>query len=889
MAKRIYIGNAEAVPQIRYYDLTGTFGEGAYVRAVCGDKTILVKAPAEVFDETGPEETDPIDDTAIAMFMLSTLATAINAEVTGEFAELEAVVSCTMGGFARLIITGELGHPFTVAIDAPYPTIDVDTTQEANVGTDQVDTFYFTYAPTEGTYTISADFGSGVETSDPITYNATTTVIRSAMAAGMASVALADIAMTGTGTSGDPYVLSYGGSLADTVVTDFSVGSTALAYGGEVTLTNTRAGSNGAANASALVSLKSTNTGCTLRVNDNVNGGYVETAELDLTTTPAQLQTIFDNAIGAGNAVILGEALGTGSTFLVTLQNDYGGHNYQILPGTQDTSYTTYVTGVQTGGSSWISEIYTIEVDATGGTIEFTYGAEVDDIAYSTIYGINAYGEASVKLPPLVKTEEGSNDFQVYAQYGVTNSCPNFGVVVMRTTSGVGGSYAFDPLTIDDTNLTGGAGTATLTKVQDSAAVITNALWECFNNGTAGTLALTMDGAEAGGIAFDEPYASLESLLEGTWGVGNVNVTAGDGSEDDPWLIELDGAYAGEDGATITGNGGALVADDPLPVTGTTTAGGPAVGEVWRVVISDASGGTFQLGYGDKWTTAIAFGANAATVQAAMEALPTVGAGNMTVSGAGTSGDPYIITALNDLFEGPLYQVQVENKLLTGTSSITVNSDTIQEADGPLHWDNAANWVNPATGARGVPVTGDDVYIDWGNSTRCLRYDLDQSAVDFNSIHVFSSFTDEAWIGNARRHVNDFYEYRELELQVGLQGDKLIRIGYGEGGGSPLVNINSNANETRLEVYGSSSPVEGERAAVQWRGTHADNVVYIYGGSVGLGVKPGHTTTVKSLYINDGSVYLGEDCTITDNVQKFGGDLITDKAALTSATIELVA
>ena len=60
------------------------------------------------------------------------------------------------------------------------------------------------------------------------------------------------------------------------------------------------------------------------------------------------------------------------------------------------------------------------------------------------------------------------------------------------------------------------------------------------------------------------------------------------------------------------------------------------------VTVSDATGGTFTLTYGGKTTAAIAHDASAATVQAALVALSSVGTGKVSVSG--DAGGPWTVT-----------------------------------------------------------------------------------------------------------------------------------------------------------------------------------------------------------------------------------------------------
>ncbi len=92
-----------------------------------------------------------------------------------------------------------------------------------------------------------------------------------------------------------------------------------------------------------------------------------------------------------------------------------------------------------------------------------------------------------------------------------------------------------------------------------------------------------------------------------------------------------------------------------------------------RVVLSVTTaplGGTYTLTFNGQTTSALAFGATAATVQAALVALSSVGAGNVIVSGATptTAGGTLLVT-----FTGTLYQTALpltgSGASLTGTGA----------------------------------------------------------------------------------------------------------------------------------------------------------------------------------------------------------------------------
>ena len=61
-------------------------------------------------------------------------------------------------------------------------------------------------------------------------------------------------------------------------------------------------------------------------------------------------------------------------------------------------------------------------------------------------------------------------------------------------------------------------------------------------------------------------------------------------------------------------------------------------------VTGTPTGGTFTLTYAGATTAAIPFGATSAQVVTALEALPNIGAGNVTGSGGALPGTPVVIT-----------------------------------------------------------------------------------------------------------------------------------------------------------------------------------------------------------------------------------------------------
>lgn len=98
--------------------------------------------------------------------------------------------------------------------------------------------------------------------------------------------------------------------------------------------------------------------------------------------------------------------------------------------------------------------------------------------------------------------------------------------------------------------------------------------------------------------------------------------------------------------------------------------------EVQTVTIGGApTGGTFTLTFGGQTTSALAFNATAEAVEDALEALSTIGAGNVRVTGA--AGGPYTVTFQNTMGAQNVAQMTAAHAFTGGASpSITVATTT---------------------------------------------------------------------------------------------------------------------------------------------------------------------------------------------------------------------
>lgn len=105
---------------------------------------------------------------------------------------------------------------------------------------------------------------------------------------------------------------------------------------------------------------------------------------------------------------------------------------------------------------------------------------------------------------------------------------------------------------------------------------------------------------------------------------------------------------------------------------------GNATNEVQTVTITGTpTGGTFTLTFYGQTTSAIAYNASAATVEAALEALSTIGADNVACAGGALPGTAVTVTFQGDLAGRNVPLLTSNNSLTGGTNpAITVTKTT---------------------------------------------------------------------------------------------------------------------------------------------------------------------------------------------------------------------
>ena len=253
------------------------------------------------------------------------------------------------------------------------------------------------------------------------------------------------------------------------------------------------------------------------------------------------------------------------------------------------------------------------------------------------------------------------------------------------------------------------------------------------------------------------------------------------------------------------------------------------------------------------------------------EVTPTAGATTLTLTAA-TAGVPFSckLTPLETGGGGADSQTIEGGTSATAGTAATANS-------GPNDWSVAANW---SLGA--VPANGDDVDRIFGSAD--ILYGLAQSSVTLTSLNRYKSYTGK--VGQKRKTSTEYVDYRTTELTIGATTVNIY--------GGARFRLNTGSAQTTVNVYETDATEDPNVKAVQWRGTHASNVLNVVSGSVAAAQFSDHTATIATARIGAGTavgagvqqggtpadVFLRAGCTLT-TVTKSGGKATVNSGATT--------
>jgi len=843
MAKKVWRGDAPDVPQIDVVEFAGdpVVAEGSDLIFAINDKQIVVEAASAIADVM-PEVAG---DTGGVSTLLAAAAAAINGSEIPEFAELEAAVEIPdpslEAPFHRLTLTSrEPGRPFTVDVDAPHPTIDIDVLQVGGPGLNERQRFWFAPTPSGGTYTVSWNLGSGLETSAVVPFNATADGLKAAMIAGMPSLTTDDILVSGAGSTGDPFVLELTGALAETSVVSLLVDVSQLTGNGVVSIATMTQGGT-------IVPGGSTQVEDTFTDSDSTN---LTSHTSDSSDTWAILGT------GAGDATIQGNSLSVSNVNRL----------YRIV-GALPADGSIAADFTLPGGTTPLAAGFFMRSDSDpdgGVTIWFARSAGQSNYLIHMSSGVvgNGGGWHAPGTYRLTVTFNGNQwrvqsdqaDFTFTSSFNLTETIHGLNFAV---PSGV-------TVTVDNLVVTG--------------AVLSDEKWQISTNGSGGTFTLTKPGGSTtSDLSSGATAAAIKSAIEGIYG-GTWTVT-GSGTSGDPWVATAGGALAGTNQAQPTGDGTNLTGGFDATVH-SLQDGSPPLPQKWSVALHSATGGTWMLEFLGRLTSGLAHNANAAAVEAALVAIdPGDFTGLFDVTGAGSFADPFMIEVAGRLAGEPQALV-AHNEELTGTGQ-ALSQYTRQQATGRNWWTNAANWRDFDTGEPGIPDEDDDVWIQTGDDSNSILYGLLQSAVKLNSLVKSSLFSGQ--IGLPLRTQTGYVEYRPRHLAIGFaaDGDKTLLIGNDRGQGSGRINLDTGDDEVHIRVERTDGPLEPGFQALNWRGNHAANTLTLIEGFIGVAAFAFETAQLAQIVQRGGVLQLGPGTAVASGgLDKTSGDLYSDGATI---------
>ncbi len=489
----------------------------------------------------------------------------------------------------------------------------------------------------------------------------------------------------------------------------------------------------------------------TLSISGNPTGGTFTlsfagqtTAAISFNATPAQVQAALQAlpGIGAGNVACAGGPLPTASV-TITFEGTLGFQTQSpISVGASNlTGGTTPATAVAhtVTGTARVNDVQTLSVagNPTGGSFTLSFG-----------------GETTAALPFNATAAQVQSALQALASVGAGNVACSGGPLPANlaiTFEGALGLQPQAPISFGANNLTGPAPalahTTTGSGVNDLQTLSLSGV------PTGGTFTLSFGGQTTAAIAFNATAAQLQAALQALSSIGAGNVVcAGGPLPATSVTITFQGALGFAAQAVIAVAVNSLTGGtNPAPAVAHTTTGS-GVNDVQTLSLSGApNGGTFALSFGGQTTAAILFSATAAQVQGALQALTSIGGGNVvcsagplptasvtiTFAGAlGSRAQAPIGVAANNL-AGPAPQI-AHTTTGIGVNSIVVPVDATFKAIPNVGWDPARYGLVDLT--TQAPLSVD-------TASRTLRYSsgavfqngIDNATIELGGLSVASA------------------------------------------------------------------------------------------------------------------------------------------------------
>lgn len=306
------------------------------------------------------------------------------------------------------------------------------------------------------------------------------------------------------------------------------------------------------------------------------------------------------------------------------------------------------IRGVVTGGGT--NEVQLLTVTATGGTFTISFSGQT-----TTALAYNA-DAATVEL-----ALEALSNIAV----GEATCAGALSTGMDVTFTGQWAEENVPAMTCNSAALTGTATPAT----QTAGVAAVDEIQTITVDATGGDFTVTFEGQTTSAIAFDANAATVELALEALSNIAVGEATCS-GTLSGGMSVEFSGALGSSNRTAMTTNAAGLTGGAGTAVIATTTQGVAPVDEVQTLTVV-ATGGTFTITYAGQTTAVIAYNANAAAVEAALELLSNIGVDEAVC--AGTLSGGMTVTFGGTLAGTNVAQVTCTSTLLTGTCAPTTD------------------------------------------------------------------------------------------------------------------------------------------------------------------------------------------------------------------------
>ncbi|QDT94260.1 hypothetical protein [Gimesia algae] len=828
MALKVWIGGATADAQVDTVTIPEDIQPGMIVKATMGSGSITYTVPT----------------VASAAQVASSFASLWNGSTIPEFQEIEAA-AIGDGSFTLTMESASAGKPFIVSFII-------------GSGTNEKQTITIGNNPTGGTFTLAYEG----QVTTGIAPDASAATVKAALEA-LSTIEVGEIDVTGA--DGGPWTVEFIGDLAGVNVSTIGANPDNLVVAAE----------------EQVIDLGSP-TGGTFTVQYGEDG--TPSSNLAYNISAADLKTALETLsdIAVDDIAVSGS---DGGPYTLAFQNNLAGTNASqiVVNGANLTGglMDDVTIAEQTAGGGGGNEVWHMfETNGTNGFMRISGNSSVSGGTFDFSMDI---GGSNVLTMTNIPYDVTAYEFQLLLDANLESIVSdNFARTILVGTGSAGHQLSegdnfyltvLTPLgsgaltfTADSSGLTGGAYSTLYTRSPSAGAITPS----------TGDWAIGVNGEYTELMSYSTTEAAIQEKIEALSSVGSGNVQIESITDGVTLSSGFRLTFIGDLGNQATGLSVGLIVSGANSISmNRYLTGAAGTAEVQRISISGSPGsGKFSLKFGTGYSQEIDYDQTASELEDILEAVSTIGTGNVTCSGG-----PFPDTAIDVTFTGGLggsnADLMVKNQgavetTQEGGEAATVNVSTVQStiqhettvaSSGPNDWNTPENWD---TGT--VPVNTDDVLIPDGDN---ILYGLDQTGLTF-TLQFTASQTE---MGLPRRNDDGNIEYRARALKASFT-EIIIDSN------SQLINIDILDSSPVIKVLNSGSG-QNTPYAVSIIGENSANTatLLVLSGNVGVADGPKEAAYLKTITQRGGQIWVGQDVGLED-VERTGGQFHADRATI---------